>query len=68
MNEHGAATKGAAANELHVNRTFDAPRELVFRCMIDPDHLTHFWGPTGVRAPPGAHHRRRCGPAGCSRP
>jgi uncharacterized protein YndB with AHSA1/START domain len=23
----------------------------VFACMIDPDHLTHFWGPTGVSAP-----------------
>lgn len=39
------------ASELHFNRVFDAPRELVFACMIDPDHLTHFWGPTGVSAP-----------------
>ena len=37
--------------ELHFTRVFEAPRELVFQCMIDPDHLTHFWGPTGVRAP-----------------
>ena len=36
---------------LHVSRVFDAPRELVFRCMIEPEHLTHFWGPEGVTAP-----------------
>jgi len=40
-----------ASNELRFSRVFDAPRELVFRCMIDPDHLTHFWGPAGVSAP-----------------
>ena len=38
-------------NELHFTRTFDAPRELVFACMTDADHLTHFWGPAGVSAP-----------------
>lgn len=37
--------------ELEFSRVFDAPRELVFRCMIEPEHLTHFWGPTGVSAP-----------------
>ena len=37
--------------ELNFTRTFDGPRELVFRCMIEPEHLTHFWGPTGVSAP-----------------
>jgi uncharacterized protein YndB with AHSA1/START domain len=40
-----------AGGELQFTRVFDAPRELVFACMIDPDHLTHFWGPTGVSAP-----------------
>lgn len=34
-------------------RVFDAPRELVFRCMIEPEHLTHFWGPAGVSTPAG---------------
>ena len=32
-------------------REFDAPRELVFRCMLDPEHLTHFWGPAGTSTP-----------------
>ena len=36
---------------LEFTRVFDAPRELVFACMIDPEHLTHFWGPVGVSTP-----------------
>jgi uncharacterized protein YndB with AHSA1/START domain len=39
------------AGELIYTRVFDAPRELVFRCMIEPEHLTHFWGPAGVSTP-----------------
>ena len=38
-------------DELLISRVFDAPRELVFRCMIDPQHLTHFWGPKGTSTP-----------------
>jgi uncharacterized protein YndB with AHSA1/START domain len=41
------------ANDLTFVRVFDAPREVVFRCLIDPEHLTHFWGPTGVSTPIG---------------
>ena len=37
--------------ELTYTRVYEAPRELVFRCMITPAHLTHFWGPTGVSTP-----------------
>jgi uncharacterized protein YndB with AHSA1/START domain len=40
-----------APGELNFTRRFDAPRELVFRCLIEPEHLTHFWGPAGVSAP-----------------
>jgi uncharacterized protein YndB with AHSA1/START domain len=36
---------------LHFTRVFDAPRQLVFSCMVEPEHLTHFWGPTGTSAP-----------------
>jgi uncharacterized protein YndB with AHSA1/START domain len=39
------------AGELIYTRIFDAPRELVFRCMIEPEHLTHFWGPAGMSTP-----------------
>ena len=49
MPEPGAHTP----NELRFTRVFEAPRELVFRCMTDPDHLTHFWGPKGVSTPRG---------------
>jgi uncharacterized protein YndB with AHSA1/START domain len=38
--------------EFVYTRVFDAPRELVFRCMIEPEHLTHFWGPAGGSTPP----------------
>jgi uncharacterized protein YndB with AHSA1/START domain len=37
--------------EVVITRIFDAPRELVYDCMLDPKHLTHFWGPTGVSTP-----------------
>jgi uncharacterized protein YndB with AHSA1/START domain len=41
----------AAAAELVFTRVFEAPRELVFQCMTQPEHLTHFWGPAGTSAP-----------------
>ena len=37
--------------DLTFTRVFDAPRDLVFRCMLEPEHLTHFWGPAGTSAP-----------------
>jgi uncharacterized protein YndB with AHSA1/START domain len=43
--------KTQTVGELIITRIFDAPRELVFRCMIEPEHLTHFWGPVGVSTP-----------------
>jgi uncharacterized protein YndB with AHSA1/START domain len=39
--------------EATFTRIYDAPRELVFRCMIEPEHLAQFWGPTGVSTPIG---------------
>ena len=39
------------AGDLTYTRVFDAPRDLVFRCMLEPEHLTHFWGPAGVSTP-----------------
>jgi len=40
-----------APAELTLTRVFEAPRDLVFHCMITPEHLTHFWGPAGTSAP-----------------
>jgi uncharacterized protein YndB with AHSA1/START domain len=37
--------------ELTFRRIHQAPRDLVFECMTTPEHLTHFWGPTGVTTP-----------------
>ncbi|MGA7160901.1 MAG: SRPBCC family protein [Bacteroidota bacterium] len=31
--------------EILITRTFDAPRELVFRIFTDPKHLPQWWGP-----------------------
>ena len=47
MTSHDAPATG----DLTYTRIFDAPRELVFRCMVSPEHLTHFWGPVGTSAP-----------------
>ena len=44
-------TDTTQTHDLVITRVFDAPRELVFRCMIEPEHLTHFWGPVGVSTP-----------------
>ena len=33
--------------EFVVSRVFDAPRELVWQAMTDPQHVVHWWGPRG---------------------
>jgi len=37
----------ATKAELVLTRTFDAPRELVFKAWTDPKHLSKWWGPRG---------------------
>lgn len=37
--------------ELTYRRIHNARRELLFDCMTRPEHLTHFWGPTGTTTP-----------------
>jgi uncharacterized protein YndB with AHSA1/START domain len=42
----------AEANKhLAITRTFDAPRELVFKAWTDPKHLSQWWGPHGFTNP-----------------
>ncbi|ASS75511.1 polyketide cyclase [Tumebacillus algifaecis] len=36
-------------NELVLTRTFDAPRELVFKVWSEAEHLMHWWGPKGFK-------------------
>lgn len=33
--------------EIVITRVFDAPRELVFRAWVEPQHVARWWGPTG---------------------
>lgn len=33
--------------QLLIKRTFDAPRQLVFKVWTDPKHLAQWWGPRG---------------------
>ncbi|MGG1663773.1 SRPBCC family protein [Brevibacillus sp. NRS-1366] len=60
VNKYGAiegakSTLGRLAEELdavkttnlEITRTFHAPRDLVFKAWTDPEHLKHWWGPTG---------------------
>lgn len=37
----------SATFELVITRTFDAPRELVFKAFTESEHLQHWWGPKG---------------------
>jgi uncharacterized protein YndB with AHSA1/START domain len=33
--------------EIVVERTYDAPRDLVYSMWTDPKHIVHWWGPAG---------------------
>jgi uncharacterized protein YndB with AHSA1/START domain len=37
--------------EFTYRRTHRASREVLFDCMTQPEHLTHFWGPDGTTTP-----------------
>jgi uncharacterized protein YndB with AHSA1/START domain len=39
------------AQELTLKRTFDAPRELVFKAWTDPSLISKWWGPTDFTTP-----------------
>ena len=52
--------------ELHIERVFDAPRELVWKAFTDPDQISQWFGPVGYSVPrdtvdmdvrPGGHQR-----------
>jgi uncharacterized protein YndB with AHSA1/START domain len=44
-------TETATAQEITISRTFDAPRELVWKAWTEPDQLAQWWGPRGSTAP-----------------
>lgn len=39
------------ARDLVITRTFDAPRELVWKAWTDPAHFIRWYGPTGFTSP-----------------
>jgi uncharacterized protein YndB with AHSA1/START domain len=40
-------TVSTADREIVITRTFDAPRELVWEAMMNPEHVVNWWGPNG---------------------
>jgi uncharacterized protein YndB with AHSA1/START domain len=32
-----------------ISRVFDAPRDLLWRCFTEPEHMQQWWGPKGVK-------------------
>lgn len=49
------------ANELTLKRTFDAPRELVFKAWTDPKLLMQWWGPSYFTTPTAEVEARKGG-------
>jgi uncharacterized protein YndB with AHSA1/START domain len=45
MSTATVSSKVAAQYELRITRVFDAPRELVWKAMTDPEHIKHWAGP-----------------------
>jgi uncharacterized protein YndB with AHSA1/START domain len=43
----GTDTAATAERELVVTRIIDAPRTLVFKAWIEPEHVARWWGPQG---------------------
>jgi uncharacterized protein YndB with AHSA1/START domain len=44
-------TNPALTRTVTVERTFEAPRELVFQAFTQPQHLRRWWGPKGYTSP-----------------
>jgi uncharacterized protein YndB with AHSA1/START domain len=51
MAARDSATKDVSAQELVIERVFDAPRERVFDVFTQPEHLRKWWGPKQVSTP-----------------
>jgi uncharacterized protein YndB with AHSA1/START domain len=46
---------------IEITRLLDAPRELVWQCLTDPQHLAHWWGPNGFSITTHSHAARKGG-------
>jgi uncharacterized protein YndB with AHSA1/START domain len=47
MSENKQDATNTADREIMATRTYDAPRELVFKMWTDPEHVAKWWGPKG---------------------
>jgi uncharacterized protein YndB with AHSA1/START domain len=45
------APKKTKGSELLITRTFDAPRELVWKAWTEPERVKRWWGPEGFTSP-----------------
>jgi uncharacterized protein YndB with AHSA1/START domain len=43
------ATQAATSPDFFISRVFDAPRDLVWKCFTDPERMSQWWGPKGVK-------------------
>jgi uncharacterized protein YndB with AHSA1/START domain len=68
--------EGASDREIVITRVFDAPRELVWEAMTNPQHVANWWGPRGFTTttevmdlrPGGAWKHVMRGPDGANYP
>jgi uncharacterized protein YndB with AHSA1/START domain len=51
MTERRNAPTQASGSALVITRTFDAPRELVWKAWTEPERLKRWWGPKDFTAP-----------------
>jgi uncharacterized protein YndB with AHSA1/START domain len=51
MANGSSATQEASEREFVITRTFEAPRELVFKAWTDPKRMAQWWGPHGFTNP-----------------
>ena len=47
MVARNSETTSTSDREIVTTRVFDAPRELVFKAWLDPEHIPQWWGPNG---------------------
>lgn len=60
------------AKEFVISRTFDVPRDFMFKLWTDPAHMQRWWGPKGFTVvhskmdlrPGGVYHYGMCSPDG----
>jgi len=72
MSKNNSTTSTLSDREVVMERTFDAPRELVWQAYTKAEHLIHWWGPKGWTLPVckvdfrpgGVWHYSMRGPAG----